>query len=143
MRDVRPRVDMARRVPKSPNPFIGVWRIVEMEQWDKDYIDLEGPGFIKFAKGGNGHFRFGTAQGDLDCRIETYAETKRIEFSWEGNNDADPACGRGWAVLRNGTLHGRLFFHRGEESSFRATQPSRSNHTPNADARKRGARRLA
>ncbi len=134
---------MARRAPKSPNPFTGTWRIVEMEQWDRDYIDLEGPGFIKFAKGGNGHFRFGAVQGDLDFRIESYAETMRIEFSWEGNNDADPACGRGWAVLKNGTLHGQLFFHRGEESSFRATQPSRSNHTPNADARKSGARRLA
>ena len=41
---------MARRAPKSPNPFTGTWRIVEMEQWDRDYIDLEGPGFIKFAK---------------------------------------------------------------------------------------------
>ena len=134
---------MARRAPKSPNPFTGMWRIVEMEQWDRDYIDLEGPGFIKFAKGGNGHFRFGVVQGDLDFRIESYAETTRIEFSWEGSNDADPACGRGWAVLKNGTLRGQLFFHRGEESSFRATQPSRSNHTPNADARKSGARRLA
>jgi hypothetical protein len=120
-----------------------MWRIVEMELWDKDYIDLEGPGFIKFDKGGKGHFRFGAVQGDLDCRVENYAETERIEFSWEGNNDADHACGRGWAVLRNGTLHGRLLFHRGDESSFRATQPSRSNHTPNTDARKSGARRLA
>ncbi len=49
---------MARRAPKSPNPFTGPWRIVEMEQWDKDYIDLEGPGFIKFAKRfGSHHFR--------------------------------------------------------------------------------------
>jgi hypothetical protein len=120
-----------------------MWRIVEMELWDKDYIDLEGPGFIKFDKGGNGHFRFGAVQGDLDCRVENYAEIERIEFSWEGNNDADPACGRGWAVLRNGTLHGRLLFHRGDESSFRATRPSRSNHTPNTDARKSSARRLA
>lgn len=134
---------MARRTPKLLNPFIGMWRIVEMEQWDKGYIDLEGPGFIKFDKAGNGHFRFGAVQGDLDCRVENYAETKRIEFSWEGNNDADPACGRGWAVLVNGALRGHLFFHRGDESSFRATRPSRSNHTPNTDARKSGARRLA
>jgi len=82
---------MIRRAPKSPNPFIGMWRIVEMELWDKDYVDLEGPGFIKFDKGGNGHFRFGAVQGDLDCRVENYAGTERIEFSWEGNNEADAA----------------------------------------------------
>ncbi len=73
--------NMIRRLPKSPNPFVGVWRIVEMELWDKDYIDLEGPGFIKFDKGGNGHFRFGAVQGDLDCRVENYAEIERIEMA--------------------------------------------------------------
>ena len=134
---------MSRRAPKSRNPFSGTWRIVEMDQWDREFIDLEGPGYIKFKTGADGNFRFGAVQGDLDCRVENRADVQRIEFSWEGNNDLDPVCGRGWAVLENGVLHGRLFFHRGDESSFRGVRLSRSNRTPNTDARKSGARRLA
>ena len=134
---------MTRRLPKSKSPFAGTWRIAEMELWGKDYIDLEGPGFIKFDSKGNGFLRFGAVEADLDCRVEGSAGRSRIEFSLEGNNESDPACGRGWAMLENGMLQGRLFFHRGDESSFRAIRPSRSNRTPNTDARKSGARRLA
>ena len=38
-----------------------------------------------------------------------------VEFSWEGNDESDPASGRGWAVLEeNGSLRGRIFFHLGD-----------------------------
>jgi len=120
-----------------------MWRIVEMELWDQEFIDLEGPGYIKIDKTDGGNFRFGAVQGDLDCRIETYANSQRIEFSWEGNNDTEAASGRGWAVLDDGALLGKLFFHHGDESSFRAIQLSRPNHTSNTGARKSRARRLA
>jgi hypothetical protein len=30
------------------NPFTGRWRLVEMEMWPQDYVDLEGPGHITF-----------------------------------------------------------------------------------------------
>ena len=44
-----------------------------------------------------------------------------IEFSWEGNDEMDPASGRGWAALSpDGTLEGRIFFHMGDDSWFRA-----------------------
>ena len=108
---------MARR-PK--NPFLGRWRIIEMEQWDRDYIDLVVPGYIEFEKDNLGSFQFGTVQGGLDCRLETGAECERVEFSWEGVNDNDPGSGRGWAELRDGQLYGRLYIHCGDDSWFKA-----------------------
>lgn len=32
----------------------------------------------------------------------------------------DPASGRGWAVIENDELHGRIFIHQGDDSAFRA-----------------------
>jgi hypothetical protein len=44
-----------------------------------------------------------------------------IAFAWEGNDERDAACGRGWATLSpHGSLEGRIFPHMGDDSSFRA-----------------------
>jgi hypothetical protein len=108
---------------KSKSPFLGVWRIVEMEQWARDYIDLEGPGFIKFERSGGGTLRFGAVEADLDCKAEERKGQVRIEFSFEGRNDADPCFGRGWAEIRNEELDGELFIHHGDRSWFKAVRP--------------------
>ena len=43
------------------------------------------------------------------------------EFSWDGDDDGDRASGRGWAVLeQDGSLRGHIYFHLGDDSSFRA-----------------------
>ena len=67
--------------------LLGRWRIHEMEQWDRDYIDLLVPGYIEFAEDGLGTFQFGTVEGGLDCRLEAVDEGVRVEFSWEGMSD--------------------------------------------------------
>jgi hypothetical protein len=101
---------MTKRAKKSSNPFSGRWRIVEMEQWDREFIDLEGPGYIRFSRGGNGEFHFGAVHGELDCRVEKLRGQHRVEFSWLGNDEMDPISGRGWAVLRGDELHGSSLF---------------------------------
>jgi hypothetical protein len=30
----------------------------------------------------------------------------------------DPVSGRGWAIIEDGQLQGRLYFHEGDESGF-------------------------
>jgi hypothetical protein len=105
---------------KRANPFLGRWRIFEMEQWDRDYIDMVVPGHFEFEEDGLGHFQFGTVQGELDCRLEGEGPQSRIDFSWQGQNDNDEGCGRGWAELRDGQLYGRLFIHLGDDSWFKA-----------------------
>jgi hypothetical protein len=103
------------------NPFIGTWEILEMEQWAKEDIDLDGPGYFCFKKNGEGDFHFIAVQGYLDYEIEKVDGRPRLEFSWEGNDEMDAANGRGWArVEDDGSLFGRLAFHMGDKSWFKA-----------------------
>jgi len=102
--------------------YIGTWRIIEMEQWDKAYIDLVVPGYIAFREDNQGEFQFGAVHGDLDYRLEPYQDTERLEFSWEGEDEMDPISGRGWAIIKDGQLQGRIYFHEGDDSGFTATQ---------------------
>lgn len=106
----------------SKKDFIGSWRIVEMELWDAEFIDAEVPGFIKFTKDGLGEFQFGYVHGWIDCRFVKRDEKDAVEFSWEGNDESDPACGRGWMVLEDNRLRGRIFFHQGDDSAFEAVR---------------------
>ncbi len=86
--------------------FQGTWRIVEMEVWDREYLDLVVPAHITFESDGLGEFQFGTVQGWLDCRFAA----GRVEFSWEGLSDGDTVSGRGWgAISEAGKLEGRIF----------------------------------
>ncbi len=104
------------------NPYRGTWRIIEMEQWDQAFIDLVVPGYIAFREKNLGEFQFGAVHGDLDYRIEPYQNAERLEFTWEGEDEMDPVSGRGWAIIENGQLQGRLYFHEGDDSGFTATK---------------------
>ena len=107
---------------KNIKPFIGRWFIVAMEGWDQKYVNMEIQGHFTFAKDGTGHFQFGLVQGQMDCSIDTADGRERIEFSWEGQDELDPSCGRGWAIIENKELRGRIFIHQGDNSAFRARQ---------------------
>ena len=89
-----------------------------MELWDRDYIDLDGPGYLVVDKEGFGEFRFGAVSGDIDYRIEKRGDFEELAFSWRGQDDMDEASGRGWARLAEGRLEGRLYFHDGDDSGF-------------------------
>ena len=102
------------------NKYVGKWRIVEMEQWDQDFIDLVVPGHITLKEAGQGSFQFGAVEGKIDYRIEKVANMERFEFSWAGYDEFDSVCGRGWAVIEGNELRGRLYFHFGEDSWYRA-----------------------
>jgi len=99
-----------------------------MEQWDIEYIDLVVPGFIEFEYEDEhlmGQFQFGTVAGWLDCRLREVEDDYYLEWSWEGHNDSDPGCGRGWATIRDKRLVGRLFIHAGDDSTFEADKQLR------------------
>jgi len=81
---------------------------------------MEVPGHFTFKKDGTGQFQFGLVQGEMACRIETKDGKVRIEFSWEGQEELNSANGRGWVVIENKELQGRIFLHQGDDSSFRA-----------------------
>lgn len=99
----------------------GRWRIVDMDAWDQDAIDLVGPGFIELTDDATGQFGFIAVRGWMDCRTTEHDGRARVEFSWDGDDEGDQVSGRGWASLGDdGTLEGHLFIHMGEDSGFRA-----------------------
>ncbi len=102
--------------------FTGTWMIEEMEMWDKGFIDMDVPGYLRFNKDNTGDFQFGLVRGFMDFQVEGAKGKERIEFTWEGSDEMDPASGRGWASIENGELIGRIFFHFGDNSSFRAVK---------------------
>ena len=105
------------------NPFLGSWRIVEMELWERTDIDMLGRGYIRFDRDGTGEFRFLAVQAGIDCHVTERDGRPIVEFSWNGYNEMDPTCGRGWAKLdADDRLRGGLFFHLGDDSAFTATR---------------------
>ena len=91
------------------------------ERWDREAIDLVEPAFIEFAADGTGQLGFIAVTGQLDCRASERGGSPGVEFTWEGVDEGDQVSGRGWAVLVDGdTVEGQLFFHLGDDSSFRA-----------------------
>lgn len=103
--------------------LVGTWRITETDLWDLDAIELRGPALLEFNADGTGSFGFIAVEGYIDWKPAA-SGSERVEFSWEGNDDGDPASGRGWAeTTEDGTLHGRIFFHMGDDSGFRASRP--------------------
>jgi hypothetical protein len=98
--------------------FKGCWRIVRMDMWDKDAIDLVGPGFIAF-DGEEGEMRFIAVQAWLDVRYGTRNGEPIAEFAWEGIDEGDQRSGRGWVMMKaDGGLTGHIYFHNGDDSAF-------------------------
>ena len=92
---------------KVPKAFVGAWRIVETALWDSDVLDELVPAHMTFDSSGGGVFAMICVRGEMDCRYS------------ERNDEMDEASGRGWAERKkNGTLRGRIYFHRGDDSSF-------------------------
>jgi hypothetical protein len=106
------------KAKKPESPFTGRWRIVSMSAWDEDYIDEEEEGYVAFDEHGDGQFHFGYVHGNMDCRLTTRDGEPSVEWTWDGNDEMDPAQGRGWAVIRGEELHGMIFFHGGDDSEF-------------------------
>jgi hypothetical protein len=57
----------------------GKWRIVEMELWDKDFLDMMDPAYIAFDGKAGGEFAFGCVTGSLHCRKATSGVRARYE----------------------------------------------------------------
>ncbi|WP_322769481.1 hypothetical protein [Frankia sp. Cr1] len=102
-------------------PLTGRWRIVEMDLWDRDAIDLVEPGFVEFVDDGTGQFGFVVVRGWMDWRSTERDGRTAVEFSWDGDDEGDAVSGRGWATLvDDANLEGHVFFHMGDDSGFRA-----------------------
>jgi hypothetical protein len=96
----------------------GKWRVVETPEHD-----MAGPGsFILFDEQG-GEFA-------LDCltgSIHGCCEGDAVEFTWEGNDEMEPAGGDGWAELQeDGSLEGEIRLENGDDIPFIARSTTSS-----------------
>ncbi len=105
---------------KVPVPYIGKWRIVEMDQWDQEFVDLVIPGHVTIRKDGKGSFQFGAVEGEMDCHVQRTDAHEQIEFTWDGFDEGDEVSGRGWVRVDGEDMTGHLFFDAGDDSGFRA-----------------------
>ncbi len=98
-----------------------------MDRWDRDAIELLGPGYFESDRDGTARFGFIAVEGWMDCRPLHAAGSPGVEFTREGSDEGDHACGRGIASLPvDGSLCGHIYFHLGEDSAFRADRESGS-----------------
>lgn len=111
---------MARADTAARQPFVGHWRITEMELWTADDLDLVGPAHLTLARDGLGAVRFLAIEAGLDYRVVQRDGQPGIEFSFDGSDEGDRISGRGWAMLEGDALHGRIFIHHGDDSGFTA-----------------------
>ena len=107
------------KLPAFAKAFAGRWRIVEMDVWDKDFLDLVETAHLTFKGATDGEIAFGALKGFLDVRYGTRDGSTCAEFSWEGNDENHPASGRGWVVLGTaGRLVGHFYIHNADDSGF-------------------------
>lgn len=101
--------------------FTGTWHIYEMEMWDEDYFNMEVQAYIKIDSNNLGVFQFGLVSGDIDGKVVDHPDGKRFEFTWDGNDECDPACGSGWVRIKEkDLLEGEFRIHIGDNSTFLA-----------------------
>ena len=103
--------------------FKGKWRITQMELWDQEAMDLVCKAYISFEGRAGGEFQFICVHGYLDCVYSSNKTHSKVEFSWSGNDECDPASGRGWAKIdKSGNMAGKIVFHQGDTSGFKASR---------------------
>ncbi len=78
--------------------FAGTWHIYEMETWDEDYFNMEVQAYVRIEPNG-----------------------RRFKFTWEGNDECDPASGSGWVRIKeNDVIEGEFRIHNSDSSTFLA-----------------------
>jgi hypothetical protein len=115
----------------SMKVFVGNWRIIETELWDREALNLVAPAMLSLKPKGAGQIAFIAIEAQLDYRVVMRDEMPSIEFSFQGFDEGDEVMGRGWAILQGEQLQGRLFFHQGDDSSFVAQREPRRKSPAN------------
>ena len=96
-----------------------------MELWDQDFVDAEVTGYFEFGPDGLGNFQFGYVSGEIDYHNTIRDGKPSVKWSWDGQDEMDPASGRGWAVIDGDRIQGVLTIHRGDKSKFEAIRQGR------------------
>ena len=73
---------------------------------------MEVQAFIRVTSNGSGNFQYGLVSGGIDGEVVKIGNVERFEFTWEGQDECDPALGSGW-LKHSGKdkLKGNFKFH--------------------------------
>ena len=97
--------------------IIGRWRIVEADLWDRDYLDLVQPAYLKIGDDGWAEFAFGVVQAGGEIE---YSRTI-VFFRWNGSDEGDEVSGDASAELQeDGSLEIQLSFDYGDDATLTA-----------------------
>jgi len=100
------------------NPFKGTWKIIWMELWAQEYINMEVSAHVTINNQGKGEFQFGLVQGNFKVDFgQTYFDSE-----WVGCDEMDDVSGEIYATFEEEELRGSISFHKGDESEFRAVK---------------------
>jgi hypothetical protein len=103
--------------------LIGLWRIVEADLWDRDYLDLCGPAMIIFGDDNNGQIAFGALRAGLDLGYGP----SMVFFTWGGSDEMDEVTGEGHAeLLDDGSIEITFAYHNGDEAILKAVRDTSS-----------------
>lgn len=122
--------------------LIGTWRITSMDQWGQADVEEMGPALLEIKPDCHGEINFLCVNAGLDCAPTMRDGRPALEFSWEGFDDCDARCGRGWVRLGENpdTLEGMFCFHMGDRSGFKAARSMEVIALKKAGGKRRGAR---
>lgn len=106
----------------SPKALLaGRWRITEMSMWDSDSYDTATKAFICIDKDSMGQFQFDLLCGEMDGEFKGTPAGAVFDFTWQGNDECDGACGDGWLCSPDGRkAEGEIRIHCGDKSGFKA-----------------------
>jgi hypothetical protein len=79
------------KVPGFARAIAGRWHLVEMDNWDSDFLDLVEEAHLTFEGKSDGEIAFGALKGFLDVRYGARDGSACAEFSWEGHDENDRA----------------------------------------------------
>ncbi len=111
--------------------YLGSWRIIWMDQFDRKDLDGGVPAHITLEKGGHGNFEFLLVYGEMegDYKSSFGGGECMFDFTWAGNDECDEAFGDGrMAFLSDSKAEGEIRFHYGDTYKFRALKKTGRSH---------------
>ena len=107
------------KLPAFAKAFVGRWRIVEMDVWDKDFLDLVETAHLTFKGAADGKIAFGALKGFLDVRYGT-ATVRRARSSRgrEMMRTTRPPVVDGLSLALQAASSDTSDIHNGEASGF-------------------------
>ena len=106
--------------PRKAAELIGHWRITEMPMFS---IEMFEPPMLWIQDERDGLLSFCGMHLGVDYELSEREGKPRLEFTfWEPHRQ--PHCGRGWADVDGNTMRGKIYFHDGDRSAFKAERMS-------------------